>query len=186
MNVAAPDVTTPAKQVPTELRKQLEPVRAALLENARCRAEQIVDEAHAAADAIVADATETADGEIRRAEDRARAAAQARSDQKLEQARAGAHQHVLQTKADIARRLVDATHQAVRDLPSDPRYPDLLVHLERLARNQLGPDVEIERDPDGFGGVIGRHGSRRVDYTLPALGDRALNQLGDDTEQLWT
>ena len=179
-------VASLARPSSEQLREQLEPVRYALLENARSRAEQIIEEAHAAADAVVADATEKADGEIRRAVDRARAAAQARSDQRLEQARAGAHQHILRTKADITRRLAVATHEAVLDLRSDPRYPDLLAHLERLARSQLGPDAEIDRDPDGVGGAIGRHGPRRVDYTLPALGDRALNQLGDYTEQLWT
>ncbi|MDH4277174.1 MAG: V-type ATP synthase subunit E family protein [Acidimicrobiia bacterium] len=179
-------LAAPAGPSSEQLREQLEPVRTVLLENARSQAEQIIGEAHAAADAVVADATETADGEIRRAVDRARAAAQARSDQRLEQARAGAHRHILRTKGDVTHRLTLATHQAVLDLRSDPRYPDLLAHLERLARSQLGPDAEIERDPEGLGGVIGRHGSRRVDYTLPALGDRALNQLGDDTEQLWT
>lgn len=167
------------------LREQLQPVRAALLENARSRASSILDEAKTAAEAVVAEATEEADGEVRRAEERARAAAQARSDQKLEQVRADAHLLILRTEADITRRLTDATHRAAMDLRNDPRYENLVVHFEQLARAQLGPDTELERDPGGLGGVVGRCGSRRVDYTLPALSDRALNRLGDFTEQLW-
>ena len=51
-------------------------------------------------------------------------------------------------------------------------YPALLERLTRAARDQLGADAEVEVDP-GIGGVIGRTGRTSVDYTLPALADRA-------------
>lgn len=75
--------------------------------------------------------------------------------------------------------------EAVLGLRQDTRYPELLDRLERAAREQLGPDVELERDPSGLGGVIGRNGTASVDYTLPALADRAIAALDEELEQLW-
>lgn len=101
-------------------------------------------------------------------------------------ARADANQRILRTRATIDERILDATRRAVLELREDPRYPGLLDHLERLARSQLGADEVIERDPEGAGGIIGHLDGRRVDYTLATLADRALDQLGDDIERLWT
>jgi len=74
---------------------------------------------------------------------------------------------------------------AVLRLQEDSRYPALLDRLARTAREQLGPDAEVEVDPPGLGGVIGRKGRVSVDYTLPALADRAIASLGDELEGLW-
>ena len=74
---------------------------------------------------------------------------------------------------------------AVLRLREDGRYPALLDRLARTAREQLGPDTEVEVDPPGLGGVIGRKGQASVDYTLPALADRAIASLGDELESLW-
>jgi hypothetical protein len=81
---------------------------------------------------------------------------------------------------------VATTRRAVLDLRADPRYPALLDHFEQVARRQLGADAVIERDPDGVGGIVAHQGDRRVDYSLAALADRALDTLGDDIERLWT
>ncbi len=62
----------------------------------------------------------------------------------------------------------------------DPRYPALLDHFEAVAREQLGDDAVIERDPIPGGGIVAELGSRRVDYTLPQLADRALEVLADE------
>ena len=64
-------------------------------------------------------------------------------------------------------------------------YPALLERLARAARDQLGPDADVEVDPPGLGGVIGRAGRTSVDYTLPALVDRSIAALGDELERLW-
>ena len=74
---------------------------------------------------------------------------------------------------------------AVLRLREDSRYPALLDRLTRKAREQLGPDAEVEVDPPGLGGVIGRKGQASVDYTLPALAERAIASLGDELESLW-
>ena len=77
------------------------------------------------------------------------------------------------------------SREAVLHLREDGRYPELLDHLARAAREQLGPDAEVEVDPQGLGGVIGREGKASVDYTLPALAGRAIASLGDELESLW-
>ena len=77
------------------------------------------------------------------------------------------------------------SREAVLLLREDSRYPELLDCLARMARGQLGPDAELEVDPPGLGGVIGRKERVSVDYTLPALADRAIASLGDELERLW-
>jgi vacuolar-type H+-ATPase subunit E/Vma4 len=75
--------------------------------------------------------------------------------------------------------------EAVLGARSDGRYPALLERLAAAAREQLGPDAAIEVDPEGLGGVVGRRGRASVDYTLPALADRAIAGLGEELERLW-
>jgi len=77
------------------------------------------------------------------------------------------------------------SREAILRLHDDSRYPELLDRLVRTARDQLGPDAEVELDPPGLGGVIGRKGRTSVDYTLPALVDRTIASLGDELEVLW-
>ena len=68
---------------------------------------------------------------------------------------------------------------------ADPEYPKLLDRLSRAARVQLGPDAALELDPPGVGGVVGRADGRSVDYSLPALVDRAIEDLDGRLEGLW-
>ena len=77
------------------------------------------------------------------------------------------------------------SREAVLRLREDSRYPALLDGLARAAREQLGPDAELELDPTGLGGVIGRSGRVSVDYTLPTLADRAIASFDDELERLW-
>ena len=166
------------------LRAELEPVRRALREDAQAHADRIIEEATREA-ALEADEAERESAEqIGRAERRGAAATQARADQTLAQARGEAHSEILRAKDEVRRRLHHAVQAAAFDLRSDPRYPELLNELERLARNQLGPNVQIERD-DPSGGIMAIAGSRQVDYTLPALAERALDALSDNVSLLW-
>ncbi len=77
------------------------------------------------------------------------------------------------------------SREAVLRLREDSRYPELLDRLACAAREQLGPDAELELDPPGLGGVIGRRGRVSVDYTLPTLADRAIASFDDELERLW-
>ena len=167
-----------------DLRAELEPVRRALREDAQAHADRIIEEASQHAALTTDEAERGAVEQIRRAERRGAAAAQARADQRLAQARGEAHGEILQAKEEIRRRLHRTVQAAAFDLRSDLRYPELLNELERLARNQLGPNVQIERD-DPSGGIMAIAGSRQVDYTLPPLAERALDALSDKVKLLW-
>ena len=48
-----------------------------------------------------------------------------------------------------------------------------------------GSVAVIERDPDPAGGIVAELGSRRVDYSLPQLADRALDVLADEVARSW-
>jgi vacuolar-type H+-ATPase subunit E/Vma4 len=100
-----------------------------------------------------------------------------------------AHRRAREARLEACGSLFEELRRRVRDealgLRSDPSYPALLQRLAEAARSQLGPGAEIEVDcPDG-GGVLARSGSRSVDYTLPALADRALEELDGEVERLW-
>lgn len=164
---------------------RLEPVRAALLADASREADRIL----ASATGEAADITASAEAEIsdarKQAEGRGRRSAEARAAQLLAQARSDAHRNVLETKESIRQRLVAAVHEAALGLRDDERYPKLLDRLEAMARRQLGPDVTIERDPTDVGGVRASTANRRVDYSLVALSDRALQTMADEMARLW-
>lgn len=164
---------------------QLEPVRAALLEEAEARAADIAEDAIREAAALVEEAEEAAEAAIARAVRRARTAADARTEHAIERARAESHRRILLTKETIRARALDAAHRAALAMREDPRYPALLDHLETTALGQLGVDAFVERDPDGVGGVVATQGERRVDYTLAALVDRALDRRSDELAGLW-
>ncbi len=98
--------------------------------------------------------------------------------QRAREIRLRAQQHQVEELAQRSR-------EAVLRLREDSRYPGLLERLARVVREQLGPDAELELDPPGRGGVLGRKGAMSVDYTLPALAERAIASLGEELEELW-
>jgi vacuolar-type H+-ATPase subunit E/Vma4 len=74
--------------------------------------------------------------------------------------------------------------EAAFELRMDPCYEELVERVSALAESQLGADAEIAPDAE-LGGVVGRAGSTSVDYTLPALVERAIAQLDGQLETLW-
>ncbi|RLE20890.1 MAG: hypothetical protein DRJ50_10035 [Actinobacteria bacterium] len=170
----------------TDVATSLEPVRAALLADANAEAEQIVRDATRAADRLVNQTEHDAEAEVTEVERRGELSARARADQQVARARDEAHSIVLHTQEILHQQLADAARAAVLNLRNDPRYPALLDHFADVARNQLGDAAIIERDPEPDGGIIAVAGTRRVDYTLPALADRALDALADETAALWS
>jgi vacuolar-type H+-ATPase subunit E/Vma4 len=163
----------------------LGPVRDALLEDAAAEADQVAADANRDAALLVDGAERDAEREIERANRRGAQSAEVRAAGMIAQARGDAHQAILSARQDVRSRLHDAVHVAAQDLRADIRYQALLDELERLARGQLGADAEIERDPDQQGGIIAVADSRRVDYTLAALANRALDAHADQVAQLW-
>ncbi len=165
---------------------RLEPVRAALLADASEEADRVLASADREATEITASAEAEMAAARQRAEQRGMRSAEARADQLLAQARSDAHRRVLEAKEAIRRRLVVAVHEAALGLRDDERYPLLLDRLEAMARRQLGADVTIERDPPDVGGVRAGTADRRVDYSLTALSNRALQTMADEMARLWS
>ena len=164
----------------------LEPVRRALLADAADQAEAVVAAARRDVEAAIADAQQQCDDQVADTERRSARASRASLDQRIADARAGAHDAVLRASARAHDRLVEAAHAAATEMRHDPRYPALLDHFESVARSQLGDDAVIERDPTPDGGIVAELGSRRVDYSLPLLADRALDILADEVAGSWT
>lgn len=168
------------------LAARLAPVREALLADAVAEADRIRaearDEARAASDAAERDVA----AEVAEIERRQTMAAEARAAQVRARARTEAQAMVLAARAEIHRDLGAATRAAALGLRDDDRYPALLDRLEAMARDQLGPEARIERDPPELGGVVATAGTRRVDYTLTALAERALTHHADEVTALWT
>jgi vacuolar-type H+-ATPase subunit E/Vma4 len=103
--------------------------------------------------------------------------------------RAAATRKAREIRLRARRRQVDELERLAREavpaVRSDVRYPALLERLAAVVREQLGPDAAIEVDPAGVGGMIGRRGRATVDYTLPALAERAIAGLDEELERLW-
>lgn len=176
----------PTEPTSATVRSLLEPVREALLSDAATEAARAIAEAATAASGIVAAAEAQADTEVERVKRRAELSSQAFAEQALAQARRDGHRVVLTAKRDLELHLHDEVHHAFEALRSDTRYPALLDELEVLARQQLGQAAVITRDPHPGGGIIAEAGSRRVDYTMTVLADRALVALADKVAKLWT
>lgn len=164
----------------------LDPLRQALrteteAEADRQRAEitaecaRIVAEAGAAAEALAREARRDGERAAAREAARRRAAAARR-----------ARETVLAARRGLVDELRIRARRAVLELREEPQYPALLERLSSAARAQLGRDTELEVDPPGRGGVIGRSRNASVDYTLPAMADRAVDGIGRGLERLWS
>lgn len=170
---------------PIDLVAALEPVRRALLDDAREEAGRLVEDAKAEAEARVSAAETCAEQAVEQARRRARATAAARARRAIGVARRDAHAVQLEAESRIWTDVVERLHRAVDALPSDPRYSTLLDGLEQAARRRLGEEATIQRDPEG-GGVLASLEGRRVDYRLQTLADRALEALADEVAELWS
>lgn len=162
----------------TPLRESLlEATRAALAEEARRE------------DAGTADRLAAAHAQAETAVARARAEGMRTAEREGARLRAVARREAREATLRAQQALVDELRtgalEAALRLRGRPDYPALLARLAEAARGRLGPHSVLELDPEGAGGVRARAGSRSVDYTLPALVDRALDELGERVEELW-
>jgi vacuolar-type H+-ATPase subunit E/Vma4 len=168
----------------TSVVESLRPVRDALLADAGAEADRLVADARRRADQRIADVEEDVEAEVADVERRAQMSAMARAAHASARARTESHRSMMRRRTDTERELAVAIQTAIQALRDDARYPDLLRHFEVRAREQLGSEARVTIDSDG--GVIATVGSRRVDYTLTALADRALASLADEVAALWT
>lgn len=162
----------------------LDPVREALLAQAEVEAERLLSQAESRAAGQVAQAEEQKAALVRRARAEGEAAAELEAASELTHARRHARTLVLEAKRAVYDDVRREAQAAVQHLRLEPRYEKLLERLAARAREDLGPEVELEVDPPD-GGVIGRVDNRSVDYTLPALVERCFTEHAGELERLW-
>lgn len=163
----------------------VEPARDALLADARERAGQLLEQAEEQARKRLAQAQRDAQELIARAREEGLAAGRAQAARDAGRGRTLARWEVLAAQRaayDELRRRARTEVMALRD---ERGYPELLERLAAAARRDLGDGAEIEIDPPAQGGVRARAGSRQVDYTLTALAERCVRDLGPALAQLW-
>ena len=162
----------------------LDPVREALLEDARARAEHLRRSAQEEADALRAAAQRDADAILAEAvadgERTARSAAALRS----ARVRRQAHETVLAQQSAIRAELQRQVAESAAALRTDPRYAELMARLTERSRAVLGPDAVASPSPHG--GVVARSGTRHLDLSLPTLAAQTLESMTPEVSALWT
>lgn len=93
---------------------------------------------------------------------------------------------VLAAQAEAYALFAQDALEAVLALRGTQDYERLCSRLASDARALLGERVQLEIDPPAVGGVIGSVEGRLVDYSLPALVDRAIADLGTAVARVWT
>jgi vacuolar-type H+-ATPase subunit E/Vma4 len=163
----------------------LEPLRAALRAETEAGVHGRLAEADAECARVIADAESEARGRVAKAR---REGEDAAAKEALRR-RATATRRARETRLQAQRRQIGELErralEAALRLREHSRYPSLLARLADAAREQLGHDCELEYDPDGQGGLVGRTARMSVDYTLPTLVNRVVASLNDELEDLW-
>lgn len=163
---------------------KLDTFRHAVLADARRDAERIADEAEREAQDRVRHASEEAEQE----RDQARRQGRETAERQMQRQRAEGHRQaqevVLQARRRALERLREEALRRLRDGRDTDDHRALSKRLEQLAREQLGPEADIDKSPDG--GLVAHADSRCVDYRLPAVVDRVLGDMAGELEELWT
>ncbi|WP_066948154.1 hypothetical protein [Microtetraspora fusca] len=167
----------------TGIRDALAPVSAALLKGARLDADATLAEAEHDAARTLAAARRTAQDIIDEARESGTADARARADAVRARARRRARGIELAARREALLELRRRAMAAVLALRDDPCYPRLVERLRELARESGGDDLIVREHPAG--GVVGEGRGHRVDCSLGALADRAVDALGAEAERLW-
>lgn len=162
----------------------LDPVRDALLAEARAAADRVLHEAAERASIQIAQAEQETEALVARARAEGEAAAELETISALAEARRRARAVVLETQRAVYEDVRREVRAAVQELRTTTQYDELLDRLTARARGVLGPDAQIERDPPE-GGVVARTGNRRLVYTLPALVERCLAEHEHEIDRLW-
>ena len=162
----------------------LDPVREALLAEARATADHILRQADERASDQVEQAHQETEALVARARAEGQAAAELETISALVEARRRARTLVLEAQRAIHDDVRRRAEAAAQELRATPRYDELLDRLTDLAREVLGPGSKVERDPPE-GGVVAQAGNRRLAYTLPALVERCLAEHAHEIDRLW-
>jgi vacuolar-type H+-ATPase subunit E/Vma4 len=158
-------------------------VRESLLARARADAERVRADAAAEADALLEQARQQAEAILAEARERGASEGAEISAAARARARRRARGLVLASQRQAYETLRERSRDAVRALRDDPSYRRLRQRLERIARELAGASAVIVEAPDG--GVVAEGSGRRIDCSLGALADRAVDALGAEVEELW-
>jgi vacuolar-type H+-ATPase subunit E/Vma4 len=173
-------MTTPA---PDQAAQALRPVRAELLRAAHADAEAVLARAEREAAALLARARAEGRAILEEARRQGEADGAAAAHDLLVSARREARSRTLAARREAYEALRRETAERVGELRRTTDYPGLLKRLERRARVLLGPGAEVSEHSGG--GVVARAPGRRVDLSLTALADRALDRMGGEVGTLW-
>jgi ATP synthase E subunit len=172
----------------------LAPLRDALLAEAAAEARRLEEEARERAAATVAAAEERASAATVRRLAEAHALAQARAQRAAAAARRRARAGVLAAQRAVFDDLVRRAREDLVARAGGVEFAALLDRLADDARARLGgpgppgapgaATVDVAPAPDG--GLVGRAGSRWVDYSLAAQLERAVDAVvAEEGESLW-
>lgn len=162
----------------------LERVRAELLRRARGDAERVIADAQREADRIIAEASDTARTVAEKACAAGEAAGTRAAAAEMASLRRALRQEVLSAQDDAYRRWRQHAVEAVLRLREEPNFATWQGALRKTARVALGDDARVVEDPDG--GVVAELGRRRLDLSLPAIAERALDQIAPQADGLWS
>ncbi|GAA4507401.1 hypothetical protein GCM10023191_065730 [Actinoallomurus oryzae] len=159
----------------------LVPVADALLAEARREAARIRSEARGVADAQLARARAEAEQILAGARTAGHSEAAVAARAERVRARRRARSIVLAARRETYEELRRRVRFAVAArCAENPETADL---LRRVAVDRAGPDARIFTAPDG--GVIAVAPGHRIDCSVPALAEHAVDLLGVEVERLW-
>jgi len=125
------------------------------------------------------------EGEAAAARAAGRAEAAAAGARAVADARRQAHRELLAARAGLYEGLHAECVRRAAALRGSERERRLVRRLSAELRRRLGDRAQIETDPGGRGGAVGREGARMIDCSLPVLVERSLERLGPEVEELW-
>ncbi|CAM5538077.1 V-type ATP synthase subunit E [Streptomyces pseudogriseolus] len=161
----------------------LHPVRAELLRTAHADAEALLSRTGQEADALLEQARAEARAILEEARRQGEADGVDAARDLLAGARREARSRTLAARREAYEELRREAAERVRELRATGGYASLRERLEHRARALLGPGAEVSEHADG--GVVARAPGMRVDLSLTALADRALDRTGAEVRSLW-
>ncbi|MDX2692090.1 hypothetical protein Sipo8835_11090 [Streptomyces ipomoeae] len=173
-------MTLPA---PNQTIDALRPVRAGLLRAARVDSEALLARAEREAAALLDQARAEARAILDEARRQGEADGAGATRELLVRARREARSRTLAARREAYEGLRRDAAERVRALRRTDGYVSLRKRLEHRARVLLGSGAEVSEHADG--GVVARVPGRRVDLSLTALADRALDRMGGEVRSLW-
>jgi vacuolar-type H+-ATPase subunit E/Vma4 len=161
----------------------LHPVRAELLRAAHTDAQGLVTRADREAAALLDRARSEARAILDEARRQGRIDGGDAARDLLLRARREARSRTLAARREAYEELRRTATERVGDVRRADGYTSVRERLEQRARVLLGPAAEVSEHADG--GVVGRAPGKRVDLSLSALADRALDRMGAEVGSLW-